>query len=196
MSTSSEPFNEICANGSIAEHNLLDLAFTPGPNDTAPVVTFLWMSEYSKIQVQPRSLSMSGFKFVELGAPVDVVNPLGEPMPQNDDLDFGTVPFSCPAGRNILPIAGAGPDGTRQFLVIGDEHTVLYSIKSASNTQFKPSTSPRASAVRRSPQAETGGIGKKRKSSTSGRSVATDLEERMHLQPVWRVRQGYGVVLA
>lgn len=165
------------------------MTFLPG---NPSVLTFLWMSEYNKIQVQPRLLSAVTRSFTELAPPTDVVNPLEFPVTKMEDLDFEAVPFSCPAGRNVLAV-GNGPTGTRLFLVIGDEHAVLYSVTAVEATN---PTSPRASAVRRSPQNDMGGVGKKRKSSASGRSVNTDMENTWSVKPVWRVRQGWGTVLA
>lgn len=183
--------------GSIREHNLLDIAFGPARPDEPPMVTFLWMSEYNKIQLQPRQFVPQKHQFDEHAPITDVVNPLEYPMQQSEDVDFNDIPFSCPAGRNVLAIPGAGPGGARLFLVVGDEHAVLYSVTTATGSPRKPSISTsRASAVRRSPQSETGGVGKKRKSSMSGRSVNADAEARWHVQPVWRVRQGWGTVLA
>lgn len=176
------------SDGSIREHNLLHLAFLPGDPE---VLLFLWMSEYNKISVQARAQPRGDDREWDgLAPPVDVVNPMDELMPKKD-VDFEWTPFSCPAGRNLLPV-GAGPGDTRLFLVIGDEHAVMYALSPSSGDKHR---SPRASAARRSPQVETGGIGKKRKSSASGRSVATDASE-YQLRPVWRVRQGFGTVLA
>lgn len=161
------------------------------------MVTFLWMSEYNKIQLQPRQFSAAKHQFDERAPITDVVNPTEYPVEQADDVDFNDIPFSCPAGRNVLAIPGSGPGGVGLFLVIGDEHAVLYAVSAAPNSPKKPSVaSARASAARRSPQAETGGVGKKRKSSMSGRSVNADVENKWHVQPVWRVRQGWGTVLA
>jgi DNA damage-binding protein 1 len=124
-----------------------------------------------------------------------VVNPLDYPLTRGEEVDFELLPFSCPAGRNLLSV-GKGPGNTRLFLVVGDEHTVLYSVTTAEKASTPTSTRANAHA-RRSPQAETtGGIGKKRKSSASGRSVATDtVEHQAHIRPVWRARQGFGTVL-
>lgn len=127
-----------------------------------------------------------------MSAPLDVVSPAGEAV--NGDTDFSEIPFSCPAARRILPIAGK----ERMLLIMGDEYSVLYSIAMAavparrrSSVASGPATSPRASA-KRSPQTEMigGGQGKRRKSSTSKN------DEKWEMKPVWRVRQGFGTILA
>ncbi|KAK4684331.1 hypothetical protein P7C73_g5851, partial [Tremellales sp. Uapishka_1] len=115
------------------------------------------------------------------------------------DADYNDIPFSCPAARTILPIPG-----TRYLLVIGDEYCVLYSLtfvpqspRSPLALSAGPTTSPRASATRRSPQNDmTGGPGKKRKSSISSKGISAETEEKWEFKPVWRVRQGFGTVLA
>lgn len=160
------------------------------------MVTFLWMSEYNKIQMQPRQFVAAKHIFEERAPITDVVNPTEYPAEQSEDVDFNDIPFSCPAGRNVISIPAAGPGGERLFLVVGDEHAVLYAVSSAPSSPKRSTASARASAARRSPQAETGGVGKKRKSSMSGRSVNADMEDRWHVQPVWRVRQGWGTVLS
>lgn len=177
----------------IREHNLLDLAFAPVRDGESPVLMFLWMSETNKILVQPRQLNVAQQRLDDSACVTDVVNPTEYPV-EEGEVDFNDIPFSCPAGRNVLAIPGRGPRNSRLFLIIGDEHAVLYSVSLASSPTTE--TSPRASATRRSPQQETGGIGKKRKSSMSGRGVNTDSEQRWLVQPVWRVRQGWGTVLA
>jgi len=81
--------------------------------------------------------------------------------------------------------------------VIGDEYSVLYSISQVerrdSSQQLtssqSPATSPRASAVNRSPQSEMKQIGKRRKSSNADGA-------RWQVNPVWRVRQGFGTILS
>ncbi len=140
---------------------------------------FLWINENNQIQLGARVLSRQ--RLHDRGAPIDVVNPTDATVEESDDPDFNEIPFSCPAARSILAISG------RHVLVVGDEHAVLYDISQAKAT--------RASA-KRSPQAETGGVGKRRKSSMSGRGVSTDHEGKFAVQPVWRVRQGWGTVLA
>lgn len=180
---------------SIREHNLLDLAFAPAREGENPVLMFLWMSETSKIQMQPRQLLIAQQRCDDYAQVTDVVNPLDFPVQQDVEVDFNDIPFSCPAGRNLLAIPSRGPRDSRLFLVVGDEHAVLYAV-SLATTAAKASSSPRASSVRRSPQQETGGVGKRRKSSLSGRGVNADGDERWCVQPVWRVRQGWGTVLA
>ncbi|KAL1411075.1 hypothetical protein Q8F55_002024 [Vanrija albida] len=186
-------------NINIREHNLLDIAFAPGDTSPTPLVAFLWMTENNRIQLQPKQLSIATHSFTNAGAPIDVVNPLEYPVNGEDqDLDFNAIPFSTPAARNLLAVPGHGPNDSRQFFVIGDEHATLYSIAvgPSAASAAKVAASPRASAIRRSPQAETGGIGKKRKSSTSGRGINTDADDRWNTAPVWRTRQGFGTVLA
>ncbi|CAK9784030.1 hypothetical protein CC85DRAFT_281947 [Cutaneotrichosporon oleaginosum] len=164
-------------NVNIREHNLLGLTFLPGASDL--VLMFLWMNEQHKIQLGARTLSKQ--RLHERGAPVDVVNPTEEGLERTREPDFNAIPFSCPAARSILAVS------SRHVLIFGDEHVVLYDVSGAK--------AQRANA-RRSPQTETGGVGKRRKSSVSGRGVSTDNEGKLVVQPVWRVRQGWGTVLA
>lgn len=152
---------------------------------------FLWMSETNKIQLQPRQLLISQQRCDDQAHVTDVVNPLDYPVEGDMDIDFNDIPFSCPAGRQVLAIPEPGPRGARLFLVVGDEHSVLYSVRLAAQD-----TRASADAPRRSPQQDIGGVGKRRKSNISGRGVTTDNEERWCVQPVWRVRQGWGTVLA
>lgn len=179
------------ADVSIREHNLLDLAFVPSEESAQPVLNFLWMSEENKILLQPRALSLQAHSFTDLATRTDVVNPLDLPMSDSDDPNFLEIDFSCPAGRSLLSL-GAGTNGCRYFLVMGDEFSVMYAINSVP-------TSPRLAAkgpVKRSPRSDAGGTGKKRKSSQSGRSVNTDPEPQWSVQPMWRIRQGFGTILA
>lgn len=157
------------------------------------MLAFLWLSEYNKISVQPRIYANNGF--TDLAPATDVVNPLDFPLTRGETPDFEALPFSCPAGRNVLPI-GPGVGNTRHFLVIGDEHTVMYEVTSGPDKQHAPSSSPRAASARRTSHSDTGGSHKKRKSSASGRSVATDVENSWVIRPVWRLAQGFGTVLA
>jgi DNA damage-binding protein 1 len=91
------------------------------------------------------------------------------------------------------------PGKNRMALIMGDEYSVLYSItlvaappaRRRSSVASGPSISPRASA-KRSPQNEMigGGQGKRRKSSTS------KSDAKWEMKPVFRIRQGFGTVLA
>lgn len=176
---------------SIHEHNLLNLTFVPCEDSGNPVLTMLWMSDEHKILLQPRVLSLHTHSFTELAPRTDVVNPLELPLGNVTEPNFGEIDFSCPAGRTVLSL-GAGPNGCRAFLVVGDEYAVMYCINPVPSS---PKTAPKRS-VKRSPRSEVGGAGKRRKSSQSGRSVTTDSEPRWSVQPVWRVRQGFGTILA
>ncbi len=181
------------------------MAFLP-PNafGAEPMLSFLWLSSDSALQLQMRKLSLIAHSFTEASRSLDVVSPVRSSTEINAQTDYNDVPFSCPAARRVLPIPTTGSD--KLALVIGDEHTVLYSI---SQTPQSPSasrrlssstavgSSPRASATRRSPQIEmVGGVGKRpRKSSTASRSFGEG-GDKWEVRPVWRVRQGFGTVLA
>lgn len=117
------------------------------------------------------------------------------------------MPFSCPAARRVVPIPSELPSGQRTLLVIGDEHSVLYTLGENNPQSPKavrrmsavsgPISSPRGNA-RRSPQTElSSGNTKRRKSSTGIKSVDNQDEGfQWELQPVWRSRQGFGTVIA
>ncbi|BEJ16509.1 hypothetical protein CspHIS471_0511140 [Cutaneotrichosporon sp. HIS471] len=166
-------------NINIREHNLLGFTFLPRPEGAETTLMFLWMNEHHKIQIGARALVKQ--RLLERGNPVDVVNPTLAEIEPNDDPDFNEIPFSCPAARSILAVS------ERHVLVVGDEHAVLYDVSEAK---------AKRAAAKRSPQAETGGVGKRRKSSMSGRGVSTDNEANLAILPVWRMRQGWGTVLA
>lgn len=145
------------------------------------MVSLLYLSPTDALQLQIRQLASHALN--DLSRPVDVVR-------AEADADFADVPFSCPAARHVLPIPNE-----RMVLVIGDEYSVLYSAipappspKRRLSVASGPSTSPRASA-KRSPQNEMVGVQKRRKSSITK-------AENWELKPLWRVRQGFGTVLA
>ena len=163
------------------------------------MASFLWLnSSSSQIQLQVRRLSIKSRSFSEASRHIDVVLP-GRNMAIDDDTDYNDIPFSCPAARRVLPIS------SEFMLVIGDEHTCLYSftlapqsprIARASLSSSQGPKSPRA-ASQRSPQNElASGTGKRRKSSMASQRSGLDSGERWELRPVWRVRQGFGTVLA
>ena len=167
------------------------------------MITFLWLSSSSILQLQLRKLSLTAHSFTEASRAVDVVSPLRSSPEIKADTDFNDVPFSCPAARRVIPIPTTGNE--KLALVIGDEHVVLYSFSStprspiSSRVSSSPSiaTSPRASASRRSPQDEmVSSAGKKRKSSTTSRTMGANGEDKWTVRPVWRLRQGLGTVLA
>ncbi|ORY34709.1 CPSF A subunit region-domain-containing protein [Naematelia encephala] len=196
-------------NINIREHNLLNLAFMPQSAGSEPMLTFLWLSSTSSLLFQPRRLSLATHSFTDVTKAVDVVT-LKSSVEVNGETDFSRIPFSCPAARRILPIPSDGPNGEKLALVIGDEYSTLYAISSApqspkvsrgslSSSAGGAMTSPRAAAKGRSPQTEVSGApGKRRKSSMNmtPRRSSTDSSERWDARPVWRVRQGYGTVLA
>jgi DNA damage-binding protein 1 len=180
----------------VREHNLLYLAFHPGPSvNSGPVVTFLSQSPQNDLILQTRILSLKAHAFTDLTKPLNVVLPGDSITFSGDDLEYNEIPFSCPAATMIVPIPTTGTD--KMVLVVGDEYCVLYSIAlnptspKVSRLLISPTTgmSPRA-ASRRSPQAEMTGVSKRRKSSTSGQS------DQWKVEPVWRIRQGFGTVLA
>ena len=149
-----------------------------------------------------RKLSLNTHSFTEASPVLDVVSPLRSNVDITSQTDFNDVPFSCPAARRVLPIPTQGND--KLVLVIGDEHAVLYSFSqvlqsprvSRLSSSTSMNTSPRANATRRSPQTEMVGIaGKRRKSSTTSKSLG-DGGDKWELKPIWRVRQGFGTVLA
>jgi DNA damage-binding protein 1 len=180
------------ADSSIREHNLLSIEFLDQPLPAGPLLTFLYLTPGQKLQLQTRLLSVSTQSFTDMSQAIDVVSPRGESV--DADSDFSEIPFSCPAARRVLSIPGK----TRMALVMGDEYSVLYTITLAaqparrrSSVASGPGTSPRASA-KRSPQTEMvgGGQGKRRKSSTSKAG------EKWEMTSVWRIRQGFGTILA
>jgi DNA damage-binding protein 1 len=188
---------------SIREHNLLHLTFLPNPTASGPLVTFLWLSPSMTLQMQTRILSSSSHSFIEVSRPIDVVSPTRSP-PIDADADFNLVPFSCPAARRVMPIPTTSSH-ERMILVMGDEHSVLYSLAlvpqspraSRLSGSSNVATSPRASAVKRSPQTEmVGAQVKKRKSSMTAKRPSLDGGERWEMRPVWRIRQGFGTILA
>lgn len=188
MSSKSHP---IGADGSIREHNLLSVAFLSNPLPSGPLLSFLYLTPGQTLQMQTRQLSSRAFN--DMSSPVDVVSPNGEAV--DADTDFSGVPYSCPAARKVVSIPGS----SRSVLVLGDEYSVLYSVnlvaqppaRRRSSVASGPAFSPRATA-KRSPQNEMvgGGQGKRRKSSTSKG------DDKWEMKPVWRVRQGFGTVLA
>ena len=198
---SSEYKSEGPVDQSVREHNLLQMAFMPATqNQLEPVVSVIWQSSSKALHLQTRAVSLASRSFEDKTTAVNVVTPLSEVhIPNEDEFDFNDIPYSCPAARHVLPVT---PDSV---LVIGDEHSVLYklhktpssprisraSVSSASGT----ATSPRANAVRRSPQNEMSAPGKRRKSSNTARR-SLDACDRWELKPIWRARQGFGTILA
>jgi len=182
---------------------LLHLAFLPSTSiGNEPMLTFLWLSSESALQLQTRKLSINAHSFTDASRAIDVVAPVRSTVQINAETDFNDVPFSCPAARRVLPIPTTGNETLA--LVVGDEHSVLYSIsrtpQSPRISRLSSSTgidkSPRASATRRSPQTEMmGSVGKRRKSSTASKSLGEN-GDKWEVRPVWRVRQGFGTVLA
>lgn len=152
----------------------------------------LSLSPANKLQLQFRAFNASAQSFHDLGKRVDMVCPGPSEAELNEDTDYSTIPFSCPGARHVIPIPGIHNE--RLALVVGDEFSVLYSFAQAGGRERVHSTSqsssPRASAVNRSPQTEAKQIGKRRKSST------TEGGGRWDIKPVWRMRQGFGTVLA
>lgn len=180
------------------------MAFLPPSGMMAePMLTFLWLSSESVLELQTRKLSLVAHSFNDASRTLDVVSPLRASAEITATTDFNDVPFSCPAARRVLPIPTSGND--KYALVIGDEHAVLYSI---SQTPQSPSasrrlssstnigSSPRASATRRSPQTEMVGSVGKRQRKLSTASVSVGGGDKWEVRPVWRVRQGFGTVLA
>lgn len=140
-----------------------------------------------------RAFSASSHSFTDLVKPMDMVAPGMTNVAYDEDTDYSSIPFSCPGARRAIAIPTDGPE--KLALVIGDEFTVLYSFGAASaharDPATSPTSSPRASAVNRSPQTEVKQLGKRRKSSIGGGGA-----ERWEMKPVWRIRQGFGTVLA
>ncbi|WWD20338.1 hypothetical protein CI109_104814 [Kwoniella shandongensis] len=192
-------------NINIREHNLLHLSFLPdSTTSSGPIVSFLWMTATNDLQLQTRALSITAHAFNDLSRPVDVVSPTSSSFAISGDTDFNDIPFSCPAARRVLPISGELSNGERSLLVLGDEHSVLYTLSSTPqspkvsrrlSSTSGPGTSPRASA-RRSPQTELVSSVSKRRKSSMGTKNTSSGEEQWELKPVWRVRQGFGIVLA
>nr|XP_018260261.1 uncharacterized protein I303_07178 [Kwoniella dejecticola CBS 10117]OBR82419.1 hypothetical protein I303_07178 [Kwoniella dejecticola CBS 10117] len=197
-------------NINVREHNLLHLSFLPvPPTSSGPLISFLWLSAPSDLQLQVRTLSTAAHAFNDLSKIVDVVAPLSNNISLTEETNFNHIPFSCPAARRVLPIPSISStrDGEYSLLVIGDEHSVLYNLGVVQQSPKAlrrlsiasgPNTSPRASA-RRSPQTEmVNSVSKRRKSSMNSKATGgADLtNERWELKPVWRVRQGFGTILA
>ncbi|KAK8849708.1 hypothetical protein IAR55_005043 [Kwoniella newhampshirensis] len=192
-------------NINIREHNLLDLRFLPSSaSSSGPIVSFLWLSATNDLQLQSRVLSLTAHAFEDLSRPVDVVSPTSSSLAISGDMDFNDIPFSCPAARRVLPVPGELSGGEKTMLVLGDEHAVLYALSPIPQSPrvsrrlsaaSGPATSPRASA-RRSPQTEmVSSVSKRRKSSMGSKNTTSD-DQKWELKPVWRVRQGFGIVLA
>ena len=180
---------------SVREQNLLSLAFHTGPPTLhGPMISMLSLSPHNEIQLNFRSLSTNTQSLHDIGKAINVVTPQSSP-PSDEEIDYGQIPFSCPGARHVIPAGTLGSE--RLVLVVGDEYSVLYSISQVerrdSSQQLtssqSPATSPRASAVNRSPQSEMKQIGKRRKSSNGDGS-------RWQVNPVWRVRQGFGTILS
>ena len=168
------------------------------------MITFLWLASDSALQLQTRKLSLIAHSFVDASHCLNLIVPLRSKGQINADTDFNDIPFSCPAARRVLPIPTGGND--RLVLVIGDEHSVLYSMSEtpqsprisrlSTSSGILSTTSPRANATRRSPQTDmAGNVGKRRKSSVSSKA-GIDSGDLWEFRPVWRVRQGFGTVLA
>jgi DNA damage-binding protein 1 len=189
------------ADFSVREHNLLQMSFMPAAqSQVEPVVAVIWQSSIKALLLQTRTVSLAAHSFEDRTTAVNVVTPVSDVQIANEDeFDFNDIPYSCPAARHVLPVT------SDSVLVIGDEHSVLYtlnriptsprisraSVSSASGT----ASSPRASAIRRSPQNEMSAPGKRQKSSNTARR-SVDGGERWELKPVWRGRQGFGTILA
>lgn len=141
-----------------------------------------------------RAFSAQSHAFTDLVKPMDMVAPGMTDVQYDEDTDYGAIPFSCPGARRILPIPTQGSE--KKALVIGDEFTVLYSFGPVTPHARTPGSSPitespRASAINRSPQVEVKQLGKRRKSSTGSEGG-----HRWELRPIWRIRHGFGTVLA
>lgn len=195
MSCSAKLTTEAQLISSVREQNLLSLAFHSGPPTLhGPIISMLSLSPHNEILLNSRSLSTTTQSFHDLGKALNVVTPQSTPSP-DEEIDYGQIPFSCPGARHVIPAGTLGSE--RLVLVVGDEYSVLYSFSQVdrrdSSQQLtssqSPATSPRASAVNRSPQSEMKQIGKRRKSSNAdgGRWV---------VNPVWRIRQGFGTILS
>lgn len=179
---------------SIREQNLLSLAFHPGtPSAVGPVVSFLSLTPQNNLHLHMRAFSAQSHSFTDLVKPMDMVAPGMSDVTYEEDTDYGAIPFSCPGARRILPIPTQGTE--KKAIIIGDEYTVLYAFGPAASPPrdpgSSPTSSPRGSAANRSPQAEMKQLGKRRKSSTGGGGG-----HGWELRPIWRIRQGFGTVLA
>ncbi|WWC92848.1 uncharacterized protein L201_007809 [Kwoniella dendrophila CBS 6074] len=197
-------------NINIREHNLLHLSFLPGPpTSSGPIISFLWLSATSDLQLQARTLSIVSHSFNDISRNVDVVSPLSSNVTLTEETDFNQIPFSCPAARRVLPIPSSASGTDLSLLVIGDEHSVLYNLGTVQQSPKAlrrlsavsgTNTSPRAANARRSPQNEmVSSVSKRRKSSMNSKSsggIGDSANERWELKPVWRVRQGFGTILA
>jgi DNA damage-binding protein 1 len=154
----------------------------------------LSLSPRNEIELQFRGLSMTAQAFHDLGKEINVVlTPQSGLTVADEETNYGSIPFSCPGARHVVPAGTIGNE--RLALVIGDEYSVLYSFHPSGRDQgpvssSSPATSPRASAVNRSPQSELKSIGKRRKSSMA------EPGEQWHINPVWRARQGFGTILS
>jgi DNA damage-binding protein 1 len=164
----------------------------PSPLDNEPTIAFLWLSSNSELLLQSRKLSPSSHSFIDSSEVVNVVMPLHS-VEIYPETDFNEVPYSCPAARRLLPVSA------ETLVVIGDEHSVYYTLSkkeprsprvSRGSISSQAGVSPRASATSRSPQAELSAPGKRRKGSESRES------DGLSLRPLWRVRQGFGTILA
>ena len=157
-----------------------------------PVVSFLSLTPQNNLQLHMRAFSGQSHSFTDLVKPMDMVAPGMADVTYEEDTDYGAIPFSCPGARRILPIPTDGTE--KKALIIGDEYTVLYSFGPVAphsrEPGSSPTSSPRASAGNRSPQAEMKQLGKRRKSSIGGEGG------RWELKPIWRIRQGFGTVLS
>jgi DNA damage-binding protein 1 len=180
---------------SVREQNLLSLAFHTGPPTLhGPMISMLSLSPHNEIQLNFRSLSTTTQSLHDIGKALNVVTPQYTPT-SDEEIDYGQIPFSCPGARHVISAGTLGSE--RLVLVVGDEYSVLYSISQVdrrdSSQQLtssqSPATSPRASAINRSPQSEMKQIGKRRKSSNADGA-------RWQVNPVWRVRQGFGTILS
>ncbi|ODN74495.1 hypothetical protein L202_06876 [Cryptococcus amylolentus CBS 6039] len=191
-------------NINIREHNVLHISFLP-ISTYGPTLTFLWLTATNELRLQARSVMTASHSLADISLPIDVVQPASK-LSVSEDTDFNGIPFSCPAARRVVPVPSVTPDGVRSLLVIGDEHTVLYTLSprdlelpdDAGKATSGPAASPRANA-RRSPQEElTSGNAKRRKASMGGSKAATAPTDGrgLELVPRWRIRQGFGTVLA
>ena len=166
-------------------------------------MSFLWLSPTRDLNLQVRTLSTSAHAFTDVTRIIDVVIPISPDHEVDENTDFNEIPYSCPAARRVVPIPSEPAGGEQTIMVIGDEHTVLYTLASSPQSPKSsrrlsstsgPGASPRASA-RRSPQNEmVSSVSKRRKSSMSARA-GSDVD-KLEIKPVWRVRQGFGTVLA
>ncbi|KAL7425176.1 hypothetical protein Q5752_000864 [Cryptotrichosporon argae] len=179
-------------NVNIKEHNLVHLSIAPGPAD-GHVLSFLSLSPTNDLLLQLKTFAPPYRLLADLTRPADLVKPTSSISLDDADDDYAAIPFSCPAARRVVPIPG-DVDQAKHFLVLGDEYAVLYTAGGRAAEPARPS--PRASAVSRSPQAELGGTWKRRKASATGRAADVDGAGQVELRPVWRVRLGFGTILA